>query len=133
MVKINNVSETHSGRAIRKAKNVKGGFAPSSTARGTSTTEVASVENAAAASVMNVLIGLQGEPGAQTYAAAQRSLELLDQLKLKILEGQASAEDLSALAKAASTRARADADPALLAVYDEISLRARVELAKLGQ
>ena len=106
MVKINNVSETHSGRAIRKAKNVKGGFAPSSTARGTSTTEVASVENAAAASVMNVLIGLQGEPGAQTYAAAQRSLELLDQLKLKILEGQASAEDLSALAKAASTRAR---------------------------
>ena len=59
-------------------------------------------------------------------------LDGLDEIKADLLVGQVSAERLDALS-AQLTEAREHADPALDAVLDDIDLRVRVELAKLGR
>lgn len=93
------------------------------------------VSESAPASMLSALIALQSDGGgnAKTFAAAQRTLDLLEQLQMKFLEGRASAQDLDALSQAALMRAHAGADAKLLQIYDEIALRAKVELAKLGR
>lgn len=85
--------------------------------------------------VMSALMSLQGEGGAnaKTLVAAQRTLDALEELRLRVLDGNAEDGDIEALATAARARAHAAADPALQNIYDEIALRARVELAKLGR
>jgi hypothetical protein len=90
----------------------------------------------APAHTLSALIALQSGGGgrAKALAAARRALELLDRLRMGLLEGAPSSEDLEALERAAS-QARADesSDPGLAAACAEIELRARVELAKRGR
>jgi hypothetical protein len=64
---------------------------------------------------------------------AGRILDVLDGIKLALLEGELSGEDLDRLRRAVrDERANTD-DPALEAVLDDIELRAAVEVAKLEQ
>lgn len=61
---------------------------------------------------------------------AEAILDKLDQLRLAILEGAITRDDLIELArKVQSTRVTVD-DPKLARILDEIDLRAQVELAK---
>lgn len=93
-------------------------------------------ESAAAGSVTGSLglIGLQqGFSDAERDAAAQRRghavLEELEGLQLALLSGRIDAGRLSRLAQLAE--GEAGADPALRDILRAISLRARIELARL--
>ena len=73
---------------------------------------------------------------AQRRRAVQRGstlLDRLDDLRLALLAGSLSSGQISELQRAVSTERGLVTDPRLLAVLDEIDLRARVELAKLTQ
>jgi len=59
-------------------------------------------------------------------------LDALDDIKADLLVGQVSAERLDGLS-AMLSQVRERGDPALDAVLDDIDLRVRVELAKLGR
>lgn len=87
------------------------------------------------AEMLSALIALQGDGRgrAKTIVAAQRTLDLLDGLRMRLLDGEADAQDLAALEAAAQLRAHADSPSELLDIYDQIALRARVELAKRGR
>ena len=104
------------------------------------TSASSSAEASAPTATLSALIALQSDPGfrdgrgnGKTLAAAQQILERLDRLQQGLLSNAAPADTLETLQQAAALRAHAGADPALLAIFDEITLRARVELAKLGQ
>lgn len=134
MIKITGPADTQPARPAKKTTKAAASFKPSApTASGASAASAASATTPAA--MMSALIALQseGDGKAKTFAAAQRTLDLLDRLRLHLLEGEASDEDLEALFAAASVRAHVSADARLLAIYDEIALRARVELAKRGR
>jgi hypothetical protein len=134
MIRINGPTETRPTAPAKKTGKASSAFR-AERAQTASSKASPRVEETAPAAMMSALLELQSEGGgsAKTYAAAQRTLDLLDRLRLRMLEGESLAGDLEALATAASVRAHAGADPKLLAIYDEIALRARVELAKLGR
>lgn len=89
--------------------------------------------------MLSALIEIQGNARREgerrrSIAAAQRTLSLLDRLRLALLEGALSDADLDALALSSTVRADVQSlDPDLQATLDDIVLRARVELAKRGR
>ncbi len=62
---------------------------------------------------------------------AGRILDVLDEIKVALLEGALSSADLDRLRRAVRDERERTEDPALEAVLDEIELRAAVEVAKL--
>lgn len=90
--------------------------------------------DAAPASALAALIELQSEGGgkARNRAIAERTLLLLEKLRDGLLSGRIMTDDLQALADAASAKVD-ESDSRLSALYEDIELRARVELAKLGR
>ena len=64
---------------------------------------------------------------------AGRILDVLDSVKVKLLEGALAVDDLVRLQQALRDQRGATDDPALEAVLDEVETRAAVELAKLEQ
>jgi len=88
----------------------------------------------ASASALGALIALQSETGRRqrNRAAAERVLMLLERLRDSLLAGRIPLSDLEGLANAASAKLD-DPDPEIAALYGDIALRARVELAKLGR
>jgi hypothetical protein len=89
---------------------------------------------AASASALGALIALQSETGGRqrNRAAAERTLMLLERLRDGLLSGRIPVSDLEGLANAASAKLD-DPDQEIAALYADIALRARVELAKLGR
>lgn len=89
---------------------------------------------AASASALGALIALQSESGGRqrNRAAAERTLMLLERLRDGLLSGRVPISDLDGLANAATAKLD-DPDREIAALYAEIALRARVELAKLGR
>ncbi|GEM_PF-5794419 len=132
MIKVHGSSESPPASRVRKKSGASAPFKPGAAQQGKS---AAPTGETAPAAMMSALIALQSDSGgaAKTLAAAQRTLDMLDRLQMRLLDGRASPADLDALSAAASARAHAGADQALLDIYDEIALRARVELAKLGR
>jgi hypothetical protein len=64
---------------------------------------------------------------------AGRLLDVLDEIKLALLDARLSATQLDRLRRAIRDERELTDDPRLEAVLDEIELRAAVELAKLEQ
>ena len=64
---------------------------------------------------------------------AGRILDVLDEVKLSLLEGGLSRTDLDRLRRAIRDERDSTEDPVLEAVLDDIELRAAVETAKLEQ
>ena len=64
---------------------------------------------------------------------AGRILDVLDEIKIGLLEGGLSGADLDRLRRAIRDERDRTEDPALEAVLDDIELRAAVEMAKLEQ
>lgn len=95
-----------------------------------------SVSGGGALGQVDALLALQEVPGesnkrGRAWQRGEDLLDRLDELRLAMLDGrlpQATIERLAAVASA--QRAKTD-DPRLVAVLDEIELRAAVELAKL--
>jgi hypothetical protein len=64
---------------------------------------------------------------------ASRILDVLDDIKIGLLEGELSGAELHRLSRAIHDERAHTEDPALEAVLDDIELRAAVEMAKLEQ
>lgn len=87
---------------------------------------------------VEALVALQQVPDAATRTKppeqkhAEDLLDRLDQIRLGLLRGELSAGDLQDLVRRLGERRRGTGDPRLIAIVDEIELRAKVELAKLS-
>jgi hypothetical protein len=88
---------------------------------------------------IDALIALQGieeDPAERRKRSVQRgkgALDVLDDLKLRLLGGQIDQPTVSRLRDAAASLKYSSGDPRLDAVLSEIELRVEVELAKAGQ
>lgn len=90
---------------------------------------------------LDTLLALQmvpaaGDPLERRRRGVKRGrtiLSALDDLKVAILEGRVPIDRLAHLAASVGERERDSGDEKLEALLDEIELRARVELAKLGR
>ena len=93
----------------------------------------ASIDKAQSSAILGALIDLQSGGGrAKTFAAAQRMLDFLDELRIGLLDEGVDENVLRSLVAETNGRPHADSPPELVEIYREISLRARVELAKRG-
>ncbi len=124
-------------RRTGKSRNGTGGEFAKHISSGTEAAPVAGGSAAQLGSV-EALVALQEVPDAtrQTKPAAQKHaedlLDRLDQIRLGLLQGNLSRIDLQALVLRLAERRRETGDPRLVAIVDEIELRAKVELAKLS-
>ena len=92
-----------------------------------------------AAANIDALLAMQGieeDPAERRKRSVQRgkgALDVLDDLKIRLLCGNFDACTVSRLRDAAANLKSASGDPGLDAVLSEIELRVEVELAKAGQ
>jgi hypothetical protein len=135
-IKVGGPNGPSSTQAPKKAAKSAGGFlVPASSAA------QSSAPSAPAAGVANVgsvdaLIALQaaGSPLERKRRAVRRAgriLDVLDEIKIGLLDGTLSHLDLSRLVNAVKAEREGTDDPRLEGVLDEIETRAAVELAKL--
>jgi hypothetical protein len=88
---------------------------------------------------LSTILALQGAPDSTERRARQRAvqrgeamLEELEQIRLGLLLGQIPRARLEQLAQMVRARREQLDDPKLIAILDDIELRAAVELAKLS-
>ncbi len=121
--------KTQSGQGSEFAKHISSGSEAAPVAGGGGASQLGSVE---------ALGALQEAPDAthQTKPPEQKHaedlLDRLDQIRLGLLRGDLSPLDLQALVLRMAERRRETGDPRLIAIVDEIEIRAKVELAKLS-
>jgi class II flagellar assembly regulator FliX len=88
---------------------------------------------------LDALIALQGieedptERRKRSFVRGKSALDVLDDLKLKLLAGNLDKATVLRLRDAAANLKSSSGDPGLDAVLSEIELRVEVELAKAGQ
>ncbi len=87
-------------------------------------------------SSIDALIALQQveEPGGRRRRAVRRAgkvLDALDEVKLKLIDGEPDASDLERLSEAVREQRASTDDPGLNGLLDQIETRAAVELAKI--
>ncbi len=127
----------NSVRRTGKSRNGAGTEFAKHISSGSETTPVAG-GSAAQLDSVEALVALQQVPDAtrQTVPPEQKHaedlLDRLDQVRLGLLRGDLSRLDLQALVLRLRERRRESGDPRLMAIVDEIELRAKVELAKLS-
>jgi hypothetical protein len=90
-----------------------------------------------AISTLDVLMALQGvedptERKKRAVAKGRNALDVLDKLKLAVLDGSVDGPTLARLKVAAEGLTEVTGDPGLDTVLGEIDLRVAVELAKAG-
>ncbi|MCW5724104.1 MAG: flagellar biosynthesis protein FlgI [Maricaulaceae bacterium] len=125
-------SVTPSAPARRKAGGGKDGF---SVETGAETRATAPAAGASALASVDAILALQGvgdfkEAKKRATERAFSLLDVLDDLKLALLEGGVPRHKLVALMDALKTRREGTNDSRLEAVLDEVETRAAVELAK---
>ncbi len=69
----------------------------------------------------------------QAYRRGEQLLDRLDEIRLGLLSGGLSEARLNEIAAMVAEKRRSSDDPGLEQVLDEIELRVKVELAKLGR
>jgi Class II flagellar assembly regulator len=104
-----------------------------------STTETRATTAPKATANIDALIALQGieedpaERRRRSVARGKGALDVLDDLKLRLLSGNLDLSMVSRLRDAAANLKSSSGDPGLDAVLAEIELRVEVELAKAGR
>lgn len=134
------IDGTNRGANISKKGDARraGGSGPKFTIGNDDPTPRAANAGAAAATTgIDAILALQGveDPLFAKRKAVKRGksiLEALEAMKVDLLAGHTSEGQLNRL-MALLQQAKVQSDPELDAVIDEIELRARVELAKLGR
>jgi hypothetical protein len=91
-----------------------------------------------AAANIDALLAMQGiedptERRKRSVARGKGALDVLDDLKIRLLSGNFDASTVTRLRDAAANLKSSSGDPGLDAVLSEIELRVEVELAKAGQ
>ena len=141
-MKISGTTKAGGPRGAQKAAApAKGGKAFSPTASGAKVSSTNTVSAKAPVETLNALIDLQsdGASRGKMLSAGRRALQLLDRVQQGLLAGRIHVSDMEALAESADQSLaglKAETNPQdaeVAALYNDISLRARVELAKLGR
>ncbi|HVY34709.1 MAG TPA: flagellar assembly protein FliX [Caulobacteraceae bacterium] len=132
----NGASSTGSARPARPAAG--GTFAPTGADDAGPADEARRLESLEGVITLSALLALQGvdDPLSKRKRAvgrAGRILDLLDELKLALIDGGASPAMLDRLVGAVREERAVTEDARLDAVLDQIETRAAVELAKLGR
>lgn len=114
------------------------GFAPETAPSSSGPGAASGVSAAGAINSIDALMALQGADdfqGARKRATdrAFSLLDVLDDLKLALLEGALPRDTLVRLMETVKTQRDNTSDPRLEAVLDEVEIRAAVELAKHGR
>jgi hypothetical protein len=130
------VGQTNAARGVRSAGGE--GFRLPDTEEAAGPAQSTGVGASAAVVGLEALIALQdvGGPMERRRRAVNRAgrlLDILDKVKLGLLEGELSTADLERLQRALKEQRAATDDPRLEGLLDEIETRAAVELAKLEQ
>ena len=131
------VGQTNAARGARSAGGGEG-FRLPETEEPSGPAQSTGVGASAAVVGLEALIALQdvGGPMERRRRAVNRAgrlLDILDKVKLGLLEGDLSTADLERLQRALKEQRAATDDPRLEGLLDEIETRAAVELAKLEQ
>jgi len=126
------------GAARQSRPSAGGAFAPTPMEQAGSAEEATRLESLEGVITLSALLALQGvdDPLSKRKRAvgrAGRILDLLDELKLALIDGEASSAMLDRLVGAVREERAVTEDPRLDAVLDQIETRAAVELAKLGR
>jgi hypothetical protein len=134
MIRVTGAGGAGGPQTARGAGGPKGGDGDFRLAETSGAAATGAAAPTASASALGALIALQSETGGRrrNQAAAERTLLLLERLRDGLLAGRIAVVDLERLADAATAKLE-DPDPAIAALYADIALRARVELAKLGR
>ena len=104
----------------------------------TSTTENRAATAPKATANIDALLALQGveeDPAERRKRSVQRgrgALDVLDDLKIRLLSGNLDSSTVGRLREAATNLKASSGDPGLDAVLAQIELRVEVELAKAG-
>jgi hypothetical protein len=136
-MKVTGPSGIGSSSAARPARDAGGeGFRVVTSEPAPETSPASSVSAARGVMGVEALLALQdvGGPLERKRRAVRRAgriLDVLDEIKVALLEGDLSSADLDRLRRAVRDEREGTEDPALEAVLDEIELRAAVEMAKL--
>jgi hypothetical protein len=131
----NGVASAQGPRGAARATG--GGFSVGASATAHEAAPTAKVAGAAGVGSIDALLALQSvgtplERRRRAVGRAGRILDLLEQMKVSLLEGGLSTDSLSHLVGAVREQRDRTDDPRLEGVLDEIETRAAVELAKLG-
>jgi hypothetical protein len=138
-MKISGPNSSSAAGGARSSRPVGGeGFAPTMTDAAVSADEARRLESLDGVITMSALLALQGveDPTQRRRRAvgrAGRILDMLEELKLAMFDGEASSTMLDRLMGAVREQRAATEDPHLEAVLDQIETRAAVELAKRGR
>ena len=123
--------------AANTKRTSSSGFSLPDAAAAPEETRAASAPRAAAN--IDALLALQGieedptERRKRSFVRGKSALDVLDDLKLKLLSGNLDKATVLRLRDAAANLKSSSGDPGLDAVLSEIELRVEVELAKAGQ
>ncbi|MCC5995749.1 MAG: flagellar biosynthesis protein FlgI [Oceanicaulis sp.] len=139
-MKINAPRPAQPASPARKTSGARSGqgFSPESAAAPSGPAKGGAMSAAASVNSIEALMALQG---AEDFQAARRRatdralslLDVLDDLRLAILDGALPRETLERLMETVKTQRDATRDPRLEAALDEVEIRAAVELAKHGR
>ena len=124
------------GTTSASARPGSGNFSLSGPAAAAEATAPARAASAAPVSSLEALIALQQVDGPlerrrRAVGRAGKLLDVLDQLKVSLLDGDLDAGSLDRLSRALREERAATEDPGLESLLDEIETRAAVEQAKL--
>jgi hypothetical protein len=130
-------SAGQTGAAKGAARPAAGGFSLQAAAPALEAAPTARVAGASPVSSIDALLALQSvgtplERRRRAVGRAGRILDLLDDVKVALLEGAMSPSALTTLVAAVHEQRDRTDDPGLEGVLDEIETRAAVELAKFG-
>lgn len=135
-MKVNGSSGVGSASGSRPSRVAGGGFSISTPAPAQGPAQAGPAAGVSALASVDALLALQdvGSPLDRRRRATSRAgriLDVLDEVKLALLEGELSADHLERLRRAVREQRDAVDDPALSSLLDEIETRAAVEMAKL--
>ena len=132
------VGSLGSARGAARASGGQGGFALPTVGGANAASDVARSIGVSGVGSVSALIALQDVGGPlerrrRAVGRAGRILDVLDEVKLALIDGEVSGRDLDRLMRAVREERLATDDGALEGILNEIETRAAVELAKLEQ
>ena len=135
-MKIDGVTSVSTAAAARRPGAAAPGFTLGETPAAAVAVRASAATAPASLGSLDALMALQGAPDAmeRRRRARQRAdalLDVLDELRIGLLDGRVPAAALSRLSQTLAQKRESSDDPALDALLDEIEVRAEVEKAKL--
>lgn len=135
-MKIDGVTSVASAAVTRRTGAAAPGFSLGETPAAAVTARTAAPIAASALGSLDALMALQGTPDAlerrrRARRRADALLDVLDEVRIGLLDGRMPAAALSRLSQTLAQKRESSDDPALDALLDEIEVRAEVERAKL--